>query len=115
MGTIGIWIVKTYGLEEEFINIGIRYEENAFLTVFTAAFTPIPYKLITIAAGVFKINFIAFVFASIIGRGMRFFLVAFLVFRLGRRYKDSIEKYIDVLSIGFVAVLIFGFLLLKYI
>lgn len=113
--TVGIWIVETYHLQEEFVHIGIRYEENAFLTVFTAAFTPIPYKLITIAAGVFKINFVEFVVGSVIGRGMRFFLVAFLMHHLGRRYKDSIEKYIDILSIAFVVLLVLGFLTLKYI
>jgi membrane protein YqaA with SNARE-associated domain len=113
--TVGAWIVNTYGLQEEFVQIGIRYEENAFLTVFTAAFTPIPYKLITVAAGVFKINFVMFVIGSVIGRGMRFFLVAFLMHHLGRRYKDSIEKYIDLLSIAFVTLLVLGFLTLKYI
>lgn len=113
--TVGVWIVDTYSLQEEFVQIGMRYEENAFLTVFTAAFTPIPYKLITIAAGVFQINFLAFVVASIIGRGMRFFLVATLMHYLGRRYKDSIEKYIDILSVAFVALLVLGFFALKYI
>ncbi|QQS61236.1 MAG: DedA family protein [Candidatus Moraniibacteriota bacterium] len=113
--SVGLWIVNTYGLQEEFILIGNKYEANAFLTVFTAAFTPIPYKLITIAAGVFKINFLSFVIASLIGRGMRFFLVAFLMHHLGRRYKDSIEKYIDILSLVFVALIILGFMTLKYL
>jgi len=113
--TVGVWIVSAYGLQEEFVQIGMRYEENAFLTVFTAAFTPIPYKLITVAAGVFHINFLAFVLASIIGRGMRFFLVATLMYYLGRRYKDSIEKYIDILSVVFVILIALGFLALKYV
>jgi membrane protein YqaA with SNARE-associated domain len=113
--TVGAWIVDTYHLQEEFVHIGTRYGENAFLTVFTAAFTPIPYKLITIAAGVFKINFLLFVLASLIGRAMRFFLVATLMHHLGRHYKDSIEKYIDILSIAFVALLALGFFALKYI
>lgn len=113
--TIGAWIVNTYGLQEEFVYIGQRYQDNAFLTVFTAAFTPIPYKLITIAGGVFHINFLMFVLASFIGRGMRFFLVATFMYHLGQRYKDSIEKYIDILSIVFVALLILGFFALKYL
>jgi membrane protein YqaA with SNARE-associated domain len=113
--TVGAWIVNTYGLQEEFVQIGIRYEENAFFTVFTAAFTPIPYKLITVSAGVFKINFIMFVLASLVGRGARFFLVATLMHHLGRRYKDSIEKYIDLLSVAFVVLLVLGFFVLKYV
>lgn len=113
--TVGKWVIDTYHLESQFQYIGQRYEENAFLTVFTAAFTPIPYKLITIAAGVFKVNFGMFMLASILGRGARFFLVAGLMHHFGKRYKDSIEKYIDVLSLIFVALLIGGFMLLKYL
>lgn len=113
--TVGAWIVSTYGLQEAFVYIGQQYQENTFLTVFTAAFTPIPYKLITIAAGVFKVHFLMFILASLIGRGARFFLVAVLAQQLGRRYKDSIEKYIDLLSIAFVMLLILGFFGLKYL
>jgi len=113
--TLGRFIIDVYQLQEKFLYIGGRYEDNAFLTVFTAAFTPIPYKLITVAAGVFQINFLMFVMASVIGRGMRFFLVAYLTHKLGARYKDSIEKYIDVLSIAFVLLVVFGFLSIKYI
>lgn len=113
--TLGKWIIDTYHLQEKFVYIGTRYDENAFFTVFTAAFTPIPYKLITVAAGVFQIHFLMFVVASIIGRGMRFFLVAFLMQRLGARYKDAIEKYIDILSLIFVAMIIVGFLSLRYL
>lgn len=113
--SIGQWIVDTYGLQEAFHTIGVRYEENAFLTVFTAAFTPIPYKLITIAAGVFQISFTSLIIASLFGRGGRFFLVAFLMHHLGSRYKDSIEKYIDIISIAFVGVLVLGVFALKYL
>lgn len=112
--TIGVFIVEVYGLQEEFAAIGVRYEEHAFLAVFAAAFTPIPYKLITVSAGVFMINFFWFLLASIIGRGMRFFLVAFLMYYFGKRYKDSIEKYIDVLSLLFVGIIVLGFFAVKY-
>lgn len=113
--TVGRWVIDTYHLESQFQYIGQRYDQNAFLTVFTAAFTPIPYKLITIAAGVFQVNLFAFMIASILGRGARFFLVAGLMHHFGQRYKDSIEKYIDILSLVFVAILIAGFILLKYL
>jgi membrane protein YqaA with SNARE-associated domain len=113
--TVGQWIVDTYGLQEAFVVIGDRYAQNAFLTVFTAGFTPIPYKLITIAAGVFRIDFVVFVAASLFGRAGRFFLVAWLMHHFGRRYKDSIEKYIDLLSLAFVAVLILGIMAIKYL
>lgn len=113
--SIGARIIDTYHLHEEFQVLGRRYDDNAFITIFTAAFTPIPYKLITIAAGVFHVNFLSFVLASIIGRGGRFFMVATLMHHFGKRYKDKIEKYIDILSLAFVALMILGVMALKYI
>jgi membrane protein YqaA with SNARE-associated domain len=113
--TVGRWVIDTYHLERQFQVIGQRYGENAFFTVFTAAFTPIPYKLITIAAGVFKVNILSFLVASIIGRGARFFLVSTLMHHFGKRYKDRIEKYIDVLSLAFVLLIVAGFVLLRYL
>lgn len=112
--TVGKWVIRAYGLQEQFTYIGFRYEQNAFLTVFTAAFTPIPFKLITIAAGVFSVNIVLFTIAAILGRGSRFFLVAYLMHHFGKRYKDTIEKYVDVLSLVFVAMLILGFFAIKY-
>lgn len=113
--TVGTWLVSAYHLEAQFKIIGDRYAENAFLTIFTAAFTPIPFKLITIAAGVFRVNLFVFLVAAIIGRGARFFLVAFLMHHFGQRYKDTIEKYVDVLSVAFVALLVAGFMVFKYL
>jgi membrane protein YqaA with SNARE-associated domain len=74
--TIGKVIVNTYHLQPAMDLVGRKYAENAFLTVFTAAFTPIPYKVITIAAGLFHISILTLIIASIIGRAGRFFLVA---------------------------------------
>lgn len=113
--TIGKFIVETYKLQAIVELIGKKYAENAFLTIFTAAFTPIPYKAITITAGLFKISLLVLIVASIIGRAGRFFLVAGALRVFGEKIAASIEKYFDVLSLIFVALLIIGFLLLKYI
>jgi membrane protein YqaA with SNARE-associated domain len=113
--TVGQWIINTYHLQEDFITVGELYAGSAFLTLFTAAFTPIPYKLFAIAAGVFAINFPIFVLASILGRGGRFFLVALLMYHFGKRYKDRIEKYVDVLSIAFVILIILGVLAVRFV
>lgn len=86
-----------------------------FWTVFTAGFTPIPYKVITIGAGVFQIHFGMFVFASLISRSLRFFLVAWLLKRYGAAMRILIEKYFNLLSILFVLLLLGGFLVLKKI
>jgi membrane protein YqaA with SNARE-associated domain len=74
--TAGKFIVESYHMQDVIALVGRKYTENAFLTVFTAAFTPIPYKAITITAGLFKIPLSTLVIASIIGRAGRFYLVA---------------------------------------
>ncbi len=91
------------------------YTTNAFWTVFTAAFTPIPYKVITIAAGVCRISFATLVVGSVIGRSLRFFLVAALLRLFGAPMKRFIEKHFDWLSALFTALLIGGFILVKYV
>lgn len=113
--TVGAWIIDTYGLQEGFKELGVKFNENASLAIFAAAFTPIPYKLIAISAGVFQVNFFVFILASIVGRGMRFFAVAFAMHHLGKRYKDRIEKYIDVLSLLFTLLLVLGFVAIHYL
>lgn len=111
--SVGQWVIDTYHLESEFAYIETRYAASAFIAIFTAAFTPIPYKLITISAGVFGVNFIVFILASILGRGLRFFLVATLMHHFGARYKDKIEKYIDILGILFILLLVGGIYVVK--
>jgi membrane protein YqaA with SNARE-associated domain len=91
------------------------FAEYDFWVVFTAGFTPIPYKVITIGSGVFKINLPVFVIASLVSRSMRFFLVAWLLRRYGPGMRDFIDRYFNLLSIVFVLLLVGGFLLLKYV
>lgn len=111
---IGKLIVEVYKLQNVMTLVGQKYSQNAFLTVFTAAFTPIPYKVITIAAGLFKISLGVLVIASIIGRAGRFFLVAAALRIFGKKIQNSIEKYFDILSILFIILLVTGFWALKY-
>lgn len=84
-----------------------------------AGFTPIPYKVFTIAAGFFKMNLAVFLIASVISRSLRFFAVAGLVGALYKKYgsgiNDFIDKYFNALSALFVILLIAGFLILKLI
>lgn len=113
--TLGKIVVNTYHLEQTVALIGRKYQENAFITVFTAAFTPIPYKAITITAGLFKIPLSVLMIASILGRAGRFFLVAGALRIFGRKISDSIEKYFDIFSLVFMILLIGGVLLLKIV
>ena len=86
-----------------------------FWVIFTAGFTPIPYKVFTITAGAFDINFLMFIIASVISRGARFFLIAFLIWKFGAGIKRFIEKYFNMLAMGFTVLLIGGFVLIKYL
>lgn len=99
---------------ENFERVQRAYQDNAFLAVFTSGFTPIPYKVFTIAAGVFEIGLPVFFAASLLGRAGRFFLVAELVGRLGPRVLPFIEKYLGWLTLAFAALLILGFWVLKF-
>jgi membrane protein YqaA with SNARE-associated domain len=88
------------------------YDRYSFWIVFAAGFTPIPYKVFTICAGVAQINFPVFLLASAIGRSARFFLVAGLIRLLGPRVLPFVEKYLGWLTVAFVVLLLLGFVLI---
>jgi membrane protein YqaA with SNARE-associated domain len=115
MEIVGNRIVEFYGLRAQWDYVGDLYHGYyGALAVAVAGFTPIPYKLFTIAAGAFKIDFILFVIASVLSRSARFFLVAGLIFYFGAKVKRLIDKYFDALAFGFTAMLVGGFVAVKY-
>jgi membrane protein YqaA with SNARE-associated domain len=91
-----------------------KYNEHAFLAIFTAAFTPIPYKVFTIASGVFDVALSTLIFASILGRGGRFFLVASAIFFFGPTVKTWLEKYFELATLVLLVVGALGFVAVKY-
>jgi|SRR3989338_938988 len=113
--TVGILIIKTLGYEVQFQSVGNLYKSYAFLVILAAAFTPIPYKVFTLAAGFWKIGLFPLITASIIGRSARFFLVASLIYFFGPKIKEFIEKYFNLLTIIFIILLIGGFIAIKYL
>lgn len=108
------WFIPRIFSQEAFDSVGIIYDKWNFWAIFTAGFTPIPYKIFTIAAGVFHINFGMFMLASAIGRGMRFFLIGWLIWKFGSPIKSFIDKYFNWIVIGFTVLLIGGFALIHY-
>jgi len=80
-----------------------------------AGFTPIPYKVFTIAAGAFNINFSVFLIASCVSRSARFFLVGGLIYVFGPRIQSFIDKYFNILATAFTVLLVAGFLIIKYL
>lgn len=113
--TIGVRILEFYGYQEQFSHFQGLYNEWGAWIVLAGGFTPIPYKLITIASGVTQMNLGAFILFSVIGRASRFFLVAALLWKFGAPIKDFIEKYMGWLTIIFFVLLIGGFVVIKYI
>ncbi len=98
-GLVGEKMIAFYGLEDHFIKIGELFGRSAFLTVFVSGFTPIPYKVFTIASGFFEINFLVFVLASLFGRSARFFLVGFLMHLFGKKVGNHIYRKMNLFSL----------------
>lgn len=98
---------------DSFNNVGNLYDKYNFWIVFTAGFTPLPFKLFTIAGGMFDINFVMFIIASVVSRGMRFFLIGWLIWRYGAPIKSFIDKYFNLLASLFTVILI-GFTALAF-
>ena len=116
-GQIGGWVFAHLGgigfTEENFGSFQDGYNKYGFWIVFTCGFTPLPYKVCTITAGVAGIFFPGFLIASAISRSARFFLVAGLFGWKGEAIRPFIEKYFNWLSLAFVVLLIGGFAALK--
>ena len=114
---LGRWIIFDllhYGAAWD--KVAQLYGQNAFLAILTAAFTPVPYKVFTIAAGVFheKVSLWTLVSASILGRSGRFFLVAGAIYLFGPPIKRVLDKYLEVFTVIFMVLLVGGFVLVKY-
>lgn len=106
------WFLAHVFSEESFLEVKSLYDEYDFWIVFTAGFTPLPYKLFTISGGLFRIDLVMFFVASIVSRGLRFFLIAGLIWKFGAPIKTFIEKYFNLLAILFTVLLIGGFFLI---
>jgi membrane protein YqaA with SNARE-associated domain len=112
---VGRPIIDFYGAHEAFARVGQLYRDNLVVALGTAGFTPIPYKVFTIAAGAFAVPVIPFILISAVSRGARFFLVAGLIWIWGPEIRGFIDRYFNILTIAFVVLLVLGFLLLKYV
>ena len=106
-------LLEFYGYLEKFHTFENYYHEYGAWIVFGAGITPFPYKIITIASGVVHLNLAVFTIASILARGLRFFLIAWLLKTYGEKMKLFIEKNLGWLSVLFLVLLIGGFALIK--
>lgn len=112
--TVGEPILRFYGYQEAFHEFAARYNEWGAWIVFMAGVTPFPYKVITIASGATQLNFFVFMLASVAARGLRFFVVAGLLYWFGPPIKDFIERRLGLLFTIFVILLLGGFAVVKF-
>mgnify|MGYP006421966655 CR=1 FL=1 len=112
--SVGQPILEVYGYTEKFNDVRAFFDIWGFWFVFAAGFTPIPYKVFTIASGVMALNPAIFVIASLVSRGARFYLVAALLWYFGAPIRRFIEANLPALTVAFVALLVGGFVLVRY-
>ena len=109
-------IISFYGYQDKFIKLTESIsKEFEFWIIFTAGLTPLPYKLFTLSSGFVKFDIFIFVIASFISRGLRFLTISFLIWKFGEKIKFFVDKYFNILSVLFLTILVFGFLLVKYL
>lgn len=112
---LGVPIIDFYGLTKSFTLVSEQYNANAFIVIAIASFTPIPYKVFTIAAGVFEVSLLTLIGASLLGRAGRFFLVGGLIRVFGPAIEDFIDRYLNILTIAFIVLLVLGFTVVSYL
>lgn len=106
--SVGQWLISTYHLQGYMITVKDLFDQNAFWAIFISGFTPIPYKIFTISAGFFGINFFTFIIASIISRFLRFFIVGYIMKVFGENMSRFVFKYFNILTLVFaVGVIVF--------
>jgi membrane protein YqaA with SNARE-associated domain len=113
--TLGEWVVRTYHMENGLAAFRAGFEKWGIWIILIKGLTPIPYKLVTIASGAAHFDLFTFMWASIVTRGARFFLVAALLWKFGEPIRTFVEKRLTLLTWLFLIALIGGFVAFRYI
>jgi len=113
--TIGAWVIKTYGLQAGMEKFRDEFARWGIWVIMIKGLTPIPYKVVTIASGAAHFDLFTFVWASIVTRGARFFLVAALLWKYGEPIRTFIEKRLTLVMWAFLIALVGGFVAVKYL
>ncbi|PHZ84632.1 YqaA family protein [Paremcibacter congregatus] len=113
--TVGDPIVAFYHMQAQYERFTALYSEHGAWIVSLAGFSPIPYKVFTIASGVAHLDLTTFLIASTVSRAARFFLVAALLWKFGIPIRDFIERRLGLLTLTFSLLLVGSFLALKYV
>ncbi len=113
--TVGEPVLGFYGYTDKFAEFQATYNEWGAWAVLIAGITPFPYKVITIFSGVTGLDFVVFTIASVVARAARFFLVAALLWKFGPPVRAFIEKRLGLMATLFLALLLGGFVVAKYL
>jgi len=112
---VGLPILTVYGYADRFAETADLFRQWGVWILIAKGWTPFPYKVLTIAAGAFKMDLLAFLLASIVARAMRFYLVAALLFWFGEPIRDFIERRLSLVTTAFLVTLVGGFIAIKYL
>ncbi len=113
--SVGRWIIELYGYAHQMDEFRALYAKWGLWIILIKGVTPIPYKIVTITAGFAEFNLAVFMIASIVTRGARFFLVAGLLRIYGESVRHFIEKRLNLVFWGMLAIIVLGFVLARYI
>jgi len=113
--TLGRPVLEFYGKDAYFAEFQARYNEWGAWAVLIAGVTPFPYKVITILSGATALSLPVFLLASIVARGLRFFIVAALLWKFGAPIRDFIERRLGLVFSVFMGLLLGGFVLVRYL
>ena len=113
--TIGQWLISVYSYQDAYAQFQESFARWGLWIILIKGLTPIPYKLVTIASGAAHFDLFTFVWASIVTRGVRFFLVAALLWKFGEPIRAFIEKRLTLLTWLFLIALVGGFIAFRYL
>jgi membrane protein YqaA with SNARE-associated domain len=113
--SVGLWLVRIYGYGDDLEAYRALYSEYGSWVIVIKGFTPIPYKLVTIASGFAHYSFPAFVLLSILTRAARFFLIAGVIYVYGERVRHFMEKRLELALFAALAIVVVGFVIAAYI
>lgn len=105
---LGAPLIAFYGLTEQVESLGQVFKDNVFITIFIASITPVPYKVFTLSAGLFSVNLLVFILASLIGRGIRFTVVSYLSDKYGLWTKQFVLNQQRLINKVFAVALLLG-------
>lgn len=109
MDTVGQWVMQTYHLEKAFQTFHEQFNHYGVWVILAKGLTPIPFKLVTIASGAAHFDLGLFVLSAALTRGARFYLVAWLGKAFGDPIKIFVERYLNWVALGVLALIIIGF------